>query len=131
VVGALLQGQLLEGGLGVSAVRVGNAWIAVAAAAVRAAEALARREVLQALLDLDSARANAAKAAEQRELAAENLRLVDVSYRAGAATAVELADATAALRNAEIGVTTERLGAQLAALRVLQSAGEFDPLARR
>lgn len=129
--GVQLQWQLLDGGLRESDVREGNARIAEAEAAVRAAEGRARQEVLQALLDLDSARANAAKAAEQRDLAAENLRLVDVSYRAGAATAVELADATAALRNAELGVTTERLGAQLAALRVLQSAGEFDPLARR
>jgi outer membrane protein TolC len=90
-----------------------------------------RTEVRQAWLDHESARANAAKAREQRELAAENLRLVDVSYRAGAATAVEQADATAQLRNAEIAVTTEELQAQLAALRVLRAAGEFEPLKRK
>jgi hypothetical protein len=60
---------------------------------------------------------------EQRDLAAENQRLVDVSYRAGAATAVEQADATAQLRNAELAQQAETLGAQLAALRVLRAAG--------
>ena len=90
-----------------------------------------RQEVLQALIDLDSARANAVKAREQRDLAAENLRLVDVSYRAGAATAVELADATASLRNAEIGALTENLSAQLAALRVLQATGEENVASKR
>ncbi len=129
--GVQLQWQILDGGLRESDIREGNAKLAAAEAGARSAEAKARQEVMQALLDLDSARANAAKAKEQRDLAAENLRLVDVSYRAGAATAVELADATAALRNAEIGFTTETLGAQLAALRVLQVAGEFDPGAKR
>jgi outer membrane protein, multidrug efflux system len=125
--GVQAQWQILDGGLRESDLREGNARIAEADAALRSAEAKARQDVLQALLDLDSARANAAKAKEQRDLAQENLRLVDVSYRAGAATAVELADATASLRSAEAGVTAETLGAQLAALRVLQVAGEFEP----
>jgi outer membrane protein TolC len=126
-VGLALQWQIFDGGLRESDLREGNAKIAEAEAASRSTEAKARQEVLQALLDLDSARANASKAKEQRDLAAENLRLVDVSYRAGAATAVELADATAALRTAEAGAIAETLGAQLAALRVLQVAGEFEP----
>ena len=84
----------------------------------------------QAWLDLDSARANATKAREQRDLAAENQRLVDVAYRAGTATAVEQADATAQLRNAELGEVTEALTAQLAALRVLRAAGAFHPTRR-
>lgn len=125
--GLQLQWQILDGGLRESDLREGNARIAEAEAASRSTEAKARQEVLQALLDLDSARANAAKAKEQRDLATENLRLVDVSYRAGAATAVELADATAALRTAESSFTAETLGAQLAALRVLQVTGEFEP----
>jgi outer membrane protein TolC len=129
--GFALQWQILDGGLRESDLRESGAKVAQAEAAARRAELVARQEVLQALLDLDSARANAAKAREQRDLAAENLRLVDVSYRAGAATAVELADATAVLRNAEIGATTEGLNAQLAALRVLQAAGELEPGAKR
>jgi outer membrane protein TolC len=129
--GVQLQWQILDGGLRESDLREGNAKIREAEAAAQSAEAKARQEVLQALLDLDSARANAVKAKEQRDLATENLRLVDVSYRAGAATAVELADATAALRTAEAGATAEGLAAQLAALRVLQVTGEFEPLVRR
>jgi outer membrane protein TolC len=125
--GLSLQWQIFDGGLRESDLREGNAKIAEAEAASRSVEAKARQEVLQALLDLDSARANASKAKEQRDLATENLRLVDVSYRAGTATAVELADATAALRSAESGFTAETLGAQLAALRVLQVTGEFEP----
>ena len=129
--GLQLQWQILDGGLRESDIREGNARIREAEAASQSTEAKAREEVLKALLDLDSARANAVKAKEQRDLAAENLRLVDVSYRAGAATAVELADATAALRTAEAGATAEGLAAQLAALRVLQVTGEFEPFVRR
>jgi outer membrane protein TolC len=129
--GLALQWRVLDGGLRESDIREGSARIAEAQAAAGSAENRARQEVRQAILDMESARANALKAKEQRDLAAENLRLVDVSYRAGAATAVELADATAALRNAEIGFTAESLGAQIAALRVLKAAGEFQPLRRR
>jgi outer membrane protein TolC len=130
-VGLGLQWQVLDGGLRESDVRESGARIAEAEATAASTAARVRQEVRQAILDLESARANAVKAREQRDLAAENLRLVDVSFRAGAATAVELADATAALRNAEIGFTAESLGAQVAALRVLRAAGEFEPLRRR
>ena len=85
----------------------------------------------QSLLDWLSARANTVKAKEQRDLAAENQRLVDVSYKAGAATALEQADATTALRNAEIALQAESLQAQIAGLRVLQAAGAFDPLGKK
>jgi outer membrane protein TolC len=125
-----LSWTLLDGGLRESQVRVGTARIVEAEASADSLEARVSAQVRQSILDLESARANAAKAKEQRDLAAENQRLVDVSYRAGAATAVEQADATAQLRNAEIAVTTESLSAQLAAVRLLQVAGEFDPLRR-
>jgi outer membrane protein TolC len=126
IAGIRLQWQLYDGGLRESQVREAAARIAEADANARSIETRVREEVLQALLALDSARANAAKAREQQELAAENRRLVDVAFRAGTATAVELADATAELRNAEIGLLTEGLNAQLEALRVLQAVGELD-----
>jgi outer membrane protein TolC len=122
-IGLSLQWTILDGGLREAELREASARVDEAEASLASAEARIRAEVRQALLDLESARANAAKAREQRDLAAENQRLVDVSFRAGAATSVEQADATAELRNAEIGYTTEALGAQLAALRVLQVAG--------
>jgi outer membrane protein TolC len=128
--GLSLTWTILDGGLRESRIRQGNARIDEAEARLRKAEADGRKEVRQALLDLDSARANAAKAGEQRELAAENQRLLDVSYKAGAATAVEQADATAALRTAEFALQAEELAAQLAALRVLQAAGVASPDAR-
>ncbi len=131
LVGLALQWSILDGGRRESDIREGSAKVAEAEAAAGSVESRARQEVRQAILDLESAGANALKAKEQRDLATENLRLVDVSYRAGAATAVELADATAALRNAEIGFTAESLGAQIAALRVLKAAGEFQPLRKR
>ncbi len=122
-VGLSLQWRLLDGGLREADLREASARVDEAAANVAIAEARARAEVRQSLLELESARANAEKAREQRDLATENQRLVDVSYRAGAATAVEQADATAALRNAELAQQAETLAAQLAALRVLRAAG--------
>lgn len=130
-VGLGLTWQILDGGLRESDIREAGARIAEAEANASGSENRVRLEVRQALLDLESARANAVKAREQRELAAENQRLVDVSYRAGAATALEQADATAQLRTAEIAATAETLGSQLAALRVLKAAGEFEPRARK
>jgi outer membrane protein TolC len=124
-VGLQLQWQIYDGGLRESDVREARARIAEADAATRSAEARVRQDVVQTLIDLDSARANALKAREQRDLAAENQRLVNVSFKAGAATAVEVADATAALRTAEIDVVREELSTQLAALRVLQVVGEY------
>jgi outer membrane protein TolC len=115
--------RILDGGLREAELREASARVDEAEASLAGAQSRTRAEVRQALLDLESARANAEKAREQRDLAAENQRLVDVSYRAGAATAVEQADATAQLRNAEIGYTSEALGAQLAALRVRKVAG--------
>jgi outer membrane protein TolC len=128
--GVQLQWTILDGGLRESDVREFDARIDEADASATSTQLRVRQEVSQSLLALDSARANAAKAKEQRDLATENQRLVQVAYRAGTATAVEQADATAALRNAEIGFTTESLSAQLAALRVLQVAGAFHPARR-
>jgi outer membrane protein TolC len=128
-VGLALNWTLFDGGLREGELRDGSAKIVEAEATRRSAERRAMAEVAQAQLDLESALANALKSKEQSELAAENQRLVDVSFRAGAATAVEQADATAALRNALIAVTTDELQAQLAALRVLKVAGIFEPVA--
>lgn len=122
---------ILDGGLREAEIREGSARLAEAEANRRGLENKVGAEVRQAILDLESARANAVKAREQARLAEENQRLVDVSFRAGAATAVEQADATAALRNASIAATTEALQAQLAALKLLKVAGEFDPVPRR
>lgn len=127
-VGLSLNWTILDGGLREAELRDTSARIAEAEYSRRALENRARAEVRSALLDLESARANTIKAKEQRELAVENQRLVDVSFKAGAATAVEQADATSALRNAEVQYATESLQAQLAAVRVLRASGTFEPV---
>ncbi|HTN51365.1 MAG TPA: TolC family protein [Anaeromyxobacter sp.] len=130
-VGIQAQWKIFDGGLRESDIREGNARMDEAQANARNAELHARADVRQALLDLESARANAQKAKEQRDLSAENQRLVDVSFKAGTATAVEQADATTQLRNAEIALLTESLNAQLAAVQLLKVSGTFDPVPSR
>jgi outer membrane protein TolC len=125
--GVRLQWTILDGFRRESDIREANGRVAETRARAESAVVTVRTQVTQALLELESLRANAQKAKEQRDLAAENLRLVDVAYRAGTATAVEQADAVAQLRNAEILLTTERLNAQLAALNVLNVTGSFHP----
>jgi outer membrane protein TolC len=127
-VGLGLNWNILDGGLREAELREAGAKIAEAEANRRGAELRARLEVKQAALDLQSAKANAQKASEQRDLARENQRLIDVSYAAGAATALEQADAQTALSGAEVAAETEALNAKLAALRLLKSAGAYDPV---
>ena len=130
VIGIQGQWTLLDGFLRESDLREANARVAESRARAEGAVVRVRQEVTQALLDLESARSNAAKAREQRDLAAENQRLVDVAFRAGTATPVEQADAVAQLRNAEILLNTERLNTQLASLNVLNAIGSFNPRAQ-
>jgi outer membrane protein TolC len=130
-VGVAANWNLLDGGLREAELREANAKVAEAEAARKGAEAKALLDVRQATLDLQSAQANARKAQEQRDLARENQRLIDVSYAAGAATALEQADAQTALSGAEVGAESEALAAKLAALRLLKSAGAFDPAAAK
>jgi outer membrane protein TolC len=116
---------IFDGGLREAEIREGSARIAEAEANRRGLESRVVAEVKQALLDLESAQSNAIKSKEQARLAQENQRLVDVSFRAGAATAVEQADATAQLRTASIAATTDALRVQLAAVRLLKVAGIY------
>ncbi len=84
-------------------------------------------EVKRAELDWESARANRIKAEEQLKLARENSRLVEVSFQAGAATYIEVSDANTALTSAENNYVSETLNSQLALLKLLKVAGEFNP----
>ncbi len=100
--------------------------VAEAEAALDLAHSKARDEVRRAQLDLSSARAAQRKAEEQSLLAAEALRHAQAAYSQGAATYLEVADATTAAQNAELGRVTEELNANLAALRLAKAAGEFE-----
>lgn len=120
-----LQWTLWDGGLREAELREGSAKIVEAQANARIAENRARDEVRRAMLDLASARANRIKAEEQLRLAREGQRLVDVSFKAGTATYLEVTDSNTALAAAETGFVGETLNASLAALRVLKAAGQF------
>jgi outer membrane protein TolC len=85
----------------------------------------ARDEVRRASLDLDSARAARRKAEEQSRLAAEALQHAQSAYAQGAATYLEVADATSSSQNADLGLVTDELAARLAALRLQRAAGEL------
>ncbi len=96
-------------------------------ATVDASVARVHDEVRRAKLDLTSARANRLKAQEQLSLARENESIITKNFSAGAASPVDLSDATTALSNAETSVVAESLNAQLAALRLLRATGAFSP----
>ncbi|WP_224360473.1 TolC family protein [Hyalangium versicolor] len=122
-----LQWVIWDGGLREAELRESKAKIAEAKANAAIAENRAKDEIRRGLLDLASARANRSKAEEQLRLARESQRLVDVSFKAGTATYLEVTDANTSLATAETGFVGETLNASLAALRVLKAAGLFAP----
>jgi outer membrane protein TolC len=116
-----------DGGLREANLREQSARVAEAEAQRLATEARTREEVARYQLDLENALANRAKAKEAVELARESQRLTDISFRAGVATYLEVADTNTALTSAEVGFVAERLSAALAALRLLKAVGAFPP----
>ncbi len=126
-VGLALNWTILDGLLRESDLRESSGKVREAEAARASALLKARADVRQAQLDLDSAVSNREKAKEQVALARENQRLVDVNYKAGAATYLEVSDANTTLLTAELTQVSESLNADLTALRVLKAAGAFDP----
>jgi outer membrane protein TolC len=117
---------LWDGGLREANLTEASARIAESLANYRKAELTAREDVKRSQLDLESALANRLKAEQTVELARESQRLTDVSFKAGVATYLEVADANTALTSAEIGLVNERLQSALAALRLLRSVGAFE-----
>jgi outer membrane protein TolC len=122
-----LNWTLFDGGLREAELKESGARIAEAEANRRSLERRAQDEVTRAKLDLDSALANRVKAAEQLRLARENMELVNVSYKAGVATYLEVSDASFALLGAELNAVAEGLNANLAVVRLLRAAGQFNP----
>jgi outer membrane protein TolC len=117
---------LWDGGLREALLRERSARVVETEALRDAAEARAREEVARMRLELESALANRAKAQEALALARETQRLTDAGFRSGAATYLEVADASSALTSAEVGFVAERLNAALAALRLLKAVGAFE-----
>jgi multidrug efflux system outer membrane protein len=120
-----LNWQLWDGGLRESERRENEARVLEARASLQSLENKARDELARALLDLESAQANRVKAEEQLRLARESAQVVQVNFKAGAATYLEVTDSNTALRQAELGAIAEVLNAELAELKVAKAAGLF------
>ena len=125
-VGLGLTWTILDGGLREASIREATARIAEADAAKRQTDLRAVTRVKEAQLDLQGALANRAKARERAGLAQENARLVDVAYKAGAATYLESTDSVQTLRQAEVGLVAESLNVDLATLKLLNAVGAFE-----
>jgi outer membrane protein TolC len=121
------QWTLWDGGLREADLREASAQVAEAVLQSRLLEMRAREEVARARLEYENAQANLVNAEQALELARETQRLTEISFRAGVATYLEVADATATLTSAEVGFVSERLRTSLAALRLLWAAGLFAP----
>ena len=124
-VGLGLTWTILDGGLREASIREQSARIAEADALKRQVDLRAVTRVKEAQLDLQGAIANRAKARERTGLAQENARLVDVAYKAGAATYLESTDSVQTLRQAEVGLVAESLNVDLATLKLLNAVGAF------
>jgi|PlaIllAssembly_1097288.scaffolds.fasta_scaffold04300_2 outer membrane protein TolC len=124
-VGLGLTWTILDGGLREASIREATARIAEADALKRQVDLRAVTRVKEAQLDLQGALANKAKAKERTGLAQENARLVDVAYKAGAATYLESTDSVQTLRQAEVGLVAESLNVDLATLKLLNAVGAF------
>jgi outer membrane protein TolC len=125
-VGLGLTWTLLDGGLREANIREASAKIVEADALKRQTDLKAVERVKQSQLDLEAAVANRAKAKERTGLATENARLVDVAYKAGAATYLESTDSIQTLRQAEVGLVFESLNVDLATLKLLNAVGAFE-----
>ncbi|RKH12685.1 TolC family protein [Corallococcus sp. CA053C] len=117
---------LFDGGLREANLSEASSRVREASVSQQLAQARVKEEVRRSKLDLENALANRAKAEEALGLARESNRLTDVSFQAGVATYLEVADANTSLTNAEVGFVSERLQASLAALRLLNSLGSFE-----
>lgn len=120
------QWTLWDGGVREINLREESARVAEATAQRKLAESRVTEEVSRSRLDYENAKANLAKAEEALGLARETQRLTEISFKAGVATYLEVADANNALTGAEVGAISERLQTSLAALRLLRAAGLFE-----
>jgi outer membrane protein TolC len=124
-VGLGVNWTLFDGGLREADLRDAAARVAEAEAARAQLERRTADELARARLELTSARANAAKAEDAVRLARESQDIAERSFLAGAASSLEVTDATTSRASAEVSLLTERLNAQLASLRLLRAAGLF------
>jgi outer membrane protein TolC len=122
-----LNWTLFDGGLREATLREAAANARAAAATASSLDLQSKEQVRTAALQLDSARTNREKAADQVRLARENLALIRINTEAGAATYLEQEDAISALDQAELLLIQETLNAQLGVLALENAAGIYDP----
>lgn len=116
------QFSLFDGGR-LARLREGRSRVRQANANTEGVRRQVEREVRTAALDLESARANLESAREQERLAVENATLAETSFRAGAATYLDVVDANTARFAAGVARVSEELNVQTATLRLLQAVG--------
>ncbi|MDF1565250.1 MAG: TolC family protein [Deltaproteobacteria bacterium] len=114
---------LYDGGLRYAELKEADAKIREAEAQARSMRLRVRREVRQARLDIQSARANLAKAQEQVVLARANWEAVEKAFAVGASSAIELSDASTALRGAELMRISEEINLALAQVSLRKAVG--------
>jgi HAE1 family hydrophobic/amphiphilic exporter-1 len=123
--GAGAQWTLWDGGILVQDLREANSRRRQADAQLEAVRAQVSTDVRNAVDAWQVARQATPVAQQEVDLARGNQRLVQVRYDAGAATQVEVLDALAALRAAELGLLQSRVQEQVAAAELLASAGRL------
>lgn len=114
--------SLFDGGR-IARLKEGSSRVRQATANTEGVRRLVEREVRAAALDLESARANLLAAREQERLAIENATLAETSFRAGAATYLDVVDANTARFGAGVARVSEELNVQNATLRLIQAVG--------
>lgn len=119
------QWLLWDGGLREAQLRESGARVVESSAQAKLTESRAREELARADLDYQDAQVAVAQAQEALVLARETERITHESFKVGGATYLEVADATAALSNAEMGFISERVRVSLAALSLQRAAGTF------
>jgi outer membrane protein TolC len=121
-----LNWALFDGGAREAQLREAKAAVAEARAQKRSTDLRVNDEVRRAVLELQRARVNREKSEARLKLAEENLELTRTAYDAGAATSLDVSQATGAQMAAELSQLNEALSAHLAALSLLRAAGAFD-----
>ena len=95
-------------------------------AAVAKAEGDARVEVYGAWDELARARSAALAAGHELELAEENLRIAEASFKAGASAVLDLEDARLGRDSAKLAVLGEQMNTDLATLTLLAAVGDLE-----
>lgn len=121
---------ILDRGLRVADVQEARARVREAEAAVEETELQIRQDIREAEFALEAAATSLEAARDQAELARRSWQALETSFAAGAASAIEVADAASNLRSAELAVISEAAAFVSARIRLLRAAGIGDPLAR-